>query len=137
MRLRIRQVLAVLTALLLAVGGFSREAMALAQSGLCQSHHQAAAPPQPAAPGQSDPAAHHQHQAAGSHQHEADEPMPADTAGSACFKCCGICTTSPNLTAGAQTDAVRVAFTVFYLAPVLSFSDRPLVIDPGIPKRIA
>ena len=138
MRLWIRRAMVLLTALGFLAGGVVRPALALAPAEPCHADHQHHQ--QQSAPGHAD---HHDHaahqQLAGDGAHHAQEKgnpgAPSDTA---CFKCCGICTSAPNLSnPDVAADAVFIVFPISYLAAVLSYTDRPLVIDPGIPKRIA
>jgi hypothetical protein len=126
MRPWIRRFVVILTALVFAAGGFGREALAIPPSEPCHNHHQ----------DEDGHGMHHQHGVDAAPQHHQGKPgAPTDDA---CFKCCGICTAAPNLTdARAPTVAIFVAFSISYFAATQGYSDRPLVIDPGIPKRIA
>jgi hypothetical protein len=113
-----RPVLAILLALALVVGGVGRFAVAC---------------------GDDLPAAHvhdvgshsgHHH----SHDHDTGKkPLSAP----ACLKCCGVCVADPSLArAPAVIVDLRVGPAVFVIA-TQTYRDRPVVLDPGIPKPIA
>jgi hypothetical protein len=136
MGLRLRRFVVLLTALSFVAGGFGRDAIALGPVAPCHTLYQGTESAQPDDTAHADHAGHHQDHALAP-QHEHDEGVPAGAADIACFKCCGICTAAPSLSAAAPADAAFVGFSVSYSAPILTFTDRPLAIDPGIPKRMA
>ena len=75
-------------------------------------------------------AVHHEH-----HHDGAAEKSPSDQA---CFKCCGVCTIVstfvPMRTAG---EIVFAGKPIIYVINSERYRDRPVVLDPGIPKRTA
>jgi hypothetical protein len=72
---------------------------------------------------------------AGHHHHHAgkQDPSPAQI----CVKCCGLCTVDAYLAAAPLTEFVLLATPVFFSAGFEVYSGRPVVLDPGIPKRSA
>jgi hypothetical protein len=98
---------------------------------------------EPCHPGAHQPAAHdHAHGAhaehAMHHAHHDDGAAKKSSTDQACFKCCGICTVGSTLTP--LTDAAGVVFAatrIVYSIDGESHRDRPVVLDPGIPKRTA
>jgi hypothetical protein len=131
MRLLFRRIFVVLIALGFVAGGYGRTVFAMTGTEPC--HPKAEMAEQYIhehgdTHATHDPAAYHSHEQGGDSGKTAEE----------CFKCCGICTASPQLTTtnpsgGARLVGYRVAYFVF----TESWADRPFVIDPGIPKRIA
>jgi hypothetical protein len=129
MRLLCRRMFVVLIALGFIASGIGRMAFALAsepchpKSEMTQQH------------------IHHHGQDHASHDHNT-HPDNAETGNTTdttdtCFKCCGICTASPQLsTPSLSADARLVSYGLTYFVLAESWADRPLVIDPGIPKRI-
>jgi hypothetical protein len=128
MWLWVRRITVVLTSVGFLTGGFARLAMAVAPAEPCHGHQQSPTHPD------HDDAMHASH--AGHHQdHGIEQSAPVE---GACFKCCGICTAAPNLADPAARIGIRlIGHSVGYFVEVGNYGDRPLVIDPGIPKRIA
>ena len=70
--------------------------------------------------------------------HHDDGATKKSSTDQACFKCCGICTVGSPLTqlwgsAGIVFAATRIVYSIVGE----SHTDRPVVLDPGIPKRTA
>jgi hypothetical protein len=70
---------------------------------------------------------------AGHHHTGKQDPSPAQI----CVKCCGLCTADAYLAAAPLTEFVLLATPVFFSAGFEVCSGRPVVLDPGIPKRSA
>jgi hypothetical protein len=74
--------------------------------------------------------------------HEAahdDEGRAAGDAGNGqpCFKCCGVCTTVGTYTIERRSGDVLLTTTpVVYRIATQSVTGEPVIIDPGIPKRM-
>jgi hypothetical protein len=132
----IRKFVAILAAIAVVGGGVGRDAFALTPAEPCHTHHQSASS-NDVHPEHRVHAGHEPHGAQGTdHRHdEGNSSVPTDRA---CFKCCGICTAAPSLNdANAPADIGFVSYLVVYVVAGVSHEDRPLAIDPGIPKRIA
>ena len=133
MHLWIRRSLIVLTTFALIFGGFGRVGFAIAPNEPCHSgaHHPV-----------SEMAEHDlgHHGGHDHHQRASDDdavPEPTKQTADACFKCCGICTISPNLTVRVAAEIIPVSFAISYSVILENYTDRAVVLDPGIPKRIA
>jgi len=60
------------------------------------------------------------------------------SADQACFKCCGLCAVvGTPILPRAPGEIVFAAALIFYVMDTLSYTDRPVILDPGIPKRTA
>jgi hypothetical protein len=70
------------------------------------------------------------------HGHDHDTAKHPVTA-PACLKCCAICVADPSLArAPTIVVALKVGAAIFSIA-TKTYRDRPVVLDPGIPKPIA
>ena len=126
MHLWVRRIAVLATALGFLAGSMMRPALAVALAQPC--HEQ-------------QPALHSAHGHDGHAAHSAsdmDQGEPSAPVEAACFKCCGICTVAPSLAETSLRIGARlVGYPVDYFIAARSYADRPLIIDPGIPKRIA
>jgi hypothetical protein len=85
--------------------------------------------------GRADQLADHRHHLVEIAQDSDEEQGPANATAA---KCCGLCTSPPSVPLLRPTlDAERVATDVSYPLLVTRAGQRLLLIDPGIPKRIA
>jgi hypothetical protein len=130
MCLPLRRILVALITLSFLASGFGRVAVAIG-SEPCHSQPELV-PHHSEAHAHRDHAAHHQ--AADDEQERTGDSAKAPDE---CFKCCGICTASPQLPTANPSNSGRViSYRVAYFTFPESWADRPLVIDPGIPKRM-
>jgi len=130
MRQGIRRLFVLAIALAFIGSGFGRAAFS-------------ATPDEPCHPGVHQYAAHdHAH---GEHAEHAMHHAPHDDGATkkestdqACFKCCGICTAVSTFTPLSDPASLVFAATrVVYSIDGESHTDRPMVLDPAIPKRTA
>jgi hypothetical protein len=71
---------------------------------------------------------------AGHAQHHHGAPEQKKNA--ACAKCCGVCLSAPAVSPVAMVAAIAVAPSrIQYALKSQRFAGRPVVVDPGIPKR--
>ena len=123
MGLWLRRLVVLLTTIGFLAGGFGRLALAMAPHETCNGHQQVVEH------------SHHNWESSGSHQHEHEDRAGNENA---CLKCCGSCTTAPNIPTAVVPEDVRlIGYAVLYAVVGESRSSRALAIDPGIPKRIA
>ncbi len=54
-----------------------------------------------------------------------------------CLKCCGLCMADAYLAAAPVTEVVLLAAPILFSGGFEAYSGRPVVLDPGIPKRSA
>jgi hypothetical protein len=76
---------------------------------------------------------HGEHHAEHSATHDADLPAADDHT---CGKCCSICTVT-GVSAPMNSAAVFAASSILYTTETEHCRDRLILVDPGIPKRIA
>jgi hypothetical protein len=129
MCLPLRRIIVALIALSFLASGFGRGAVAIA-SEPCH--------PQPELVAH-DSEAHAHGDHAAHHPAANDDEERTGGGGKAsdeCFKCCGMCTASPQLPTADPSNSGRfISYRVAYFAFAEGWADRPLIIDPGIPKR--
>jgi hypothetical protein len=85
-----------------------------------------------------DGAAHlgvHHHGAESQPQHATDDGQPA-LGDHACLKCCSMCTVASVMPADPNPGVTFIISAVLFSAAQSHCSDRVVLIDPGIPKRI-
>lgn len=114
MALAARRVVVILLAFAVVVGGLGRFTLACADKL---------------------PAAHGSH---AGHDHGSDHgAVKQPVSAPACLKCCGICIADTGL-ARAPAIVVELSGTaVVFVTAFKTYHDRPVAIDPGIPKLIA
>jgi hypothetical protein len=83
-----------------------------------------------------DAPARHCDEAAGHHRKPVD-PDPAAADDIDCAKCCGSCTLATAVMPGAAGHSLLTVSPALYPGQSDLWSDAPLRVDPGIPKRIA
>ena len=111
-------VLAILLALALIVGGVGRFALCCGEEGLTSHSH-----------GGGAHAGHHH-----SPDHDAaKKPLSAP----GCLKCCGICVADPGLSRAPTVTVELTRHAAVFSIDTKTYHNRPVVIDPGIPKSLA
>ncbi len=84
--------------------------------------------------------AHHSHVVHSGHAgHQHEHGTKQNPAAPACSKCCAVCLTAPSLL-HAPTSGEAIGFVagpVVYSHAGRTHAGRTVIIDPGIPKRIA
>jgi hypothetical protein len=127
---RIRRSFIVLIALGLATGGIARAALTVIPGESCHStsHQHMVEHTGHAHDDRAEPPAH-------SHDHgSSKQPGTAD----ACFKCCGLCTASSHSTELTQLGQIAlIGLPISYAVGGDDYAGRAVLIDPGIPKRMA
>jgi len=121
MRAWVRPFLAILLALALVAGGAGRFAVA------CDDDPATARP-------HSHTGHHHSHDhdAAKNDHDAAKKPLSAP----GCLKCCGICIADPALARAPAVVADLQGRPAIFSTAGKTYRDRPVVLDPGIPKPI-
>jgi hypothetical protein len=118
MRRNLRKVFVLLTALAFVAGMVQRSA--LAEGDPCPVNHQ------------QTHSAHAGHTGHDGHHHG----TPEQKKDAACAKCCGICVSTSTVVPAAMAGTIAVAPSrIEYALRFQRLADRPVVVDPGIPKR--
>jgi len=78
--------------------------------------------------GQHDSHAGHRH-----HDTGKQDPSPVQI----CVKCCGLCTADTYLAPAPLTQFVLLSTRIVFSTGFEAYAGRPVVLDPGIPKRSA
>jgi hypothetical protein len=128
MRDRIRRLFVLAVALALIGSAFGRSALSATPRQPCHEHaHHASTHDHD--PGNAGHALHHQH-------HDgASEKSPG---GQTCDDCCAVCTIATTaLLVRPSAEAVIAATPIVYVINPETYRERPVVIDPGIPKATA
>jgi hypothetical protein len=91
---------------------------------------------------QSHDAAHHERHGGGHHSVDSHQQNTADEVGRiasddhACLKCCAMCTVASVMPADPNPVVIFTVSAVLFSTEQDHRSDRVILIDPGIPKRI-
>jgi hypothetical protein len=81
---------------------------------------------------------HHQHHDGGAaKKHVPDDTGPPARGDHACLKCCSFCTVSSMVPASPRSAAIFAMSVILFAVEHDRCSDQIILIDPGIPKRIA
>ena len=138
MRHWIRRSLALAIALAFIGGGFGRVALSAAPDEPCHPYA-----PQAVSHGHehgehAEHAMHHEHHHDGALPSSGDGASEKSSRDQACFKCCGLCTiVSTFVPARPPGEVVFAGKPIVYVINIETYRGRPVVLDPGIPKRTA
>ncbi|MFL5059599.1 MAG: hypothetical protein ACJ8DQ_05875 [Xanthobacteraceae bacterium] len=138
MRHWIRRSLALAIALAFIGGGFGRVALSAAPDEPCHPNVLQAVSHGHEHGEHAEHAMHHEHHHDGALPSSGDGASEKSSGDQACFKCCGLCTiVSTFVPARPPGEVVFAGKPIVYVINIETYRGRPVVLDPGIPKRTA